>query len=161
MKQLAGKLQMLCLPLVARDSVDCSFRCLTILSMFPITFITPRVPVYVCGEGEVEGVAGLLVPFPFIATDLYSNIAVTCIRSNSGNGACKYLTKNLCLQPLITGSVNIRDSNRQKNLMSTICNWSDHAFFEKKITIWKPIRRKNVDSNTSRYLKGNQQAPKG
>ena len=77
MKQLAGKLQMLCLPLVARDSVDYSFRCLTFLRMFPITFITPRVSVYVCREGEVEGVAGLLVPFSFIATDLYSNIAVT------------------------------------------------------------------------------------
>ena len=57
MKQLAGKLQMLCLPLVARDSVNCSFRCLTILSMFPITFIVLRAPVHVCGEGKVEVVA--------------------------------------------------------------------------------------------------------
>ena len=96
---------MMCLPLVTRGSVDCSYRCLTILSMFPITFITPRVPVHVCGEGEVEVVAGLLAPFLFIAADLYSNIAVT-----------------YCLQPLITGSVNIRYPNRQKNLKSTICN---------------------------------------
>ena len=66
-----------------------------------------RVPVYVCGEGEVEVVAARHVPFPVLTTDLYSYYAVTCIGSNSVNGACKYLTKNLCLQPLITGSVNI------------------------------------------------------
>ena len=53
---------------------------------------------------------------------LYSNNAVTSIGSSSVNGGRKYLTYNLCLQPPSTGSVSIRDPNRQKNLKSTICN---------------------------------------
>ena len=118
-------MQKLCLPLVTRDSMDCYYRCLTILSMFPITFINLKTP-RLC---------------------LWRRRSWGC--GCSVNRACKYLTKNLCLQPLITGSVNIRDPNRQKNLKSTICNWSDHAILEKKFTIWKPLRRKNAASDTS------------
>ena len=118
-------MQKLCLPLVTRDSMDCYYRCLTILSMFPITFINLKAP-HLC---------------------LWRRRSWGC--GCSVNRACKYLTKNLCLQPLITGSVNIRDPNRQKNLKSTICNWSDHAILEKKFTIWKPLRRKNAASDTS------------
>ena len=119
-------MQKLCLPLVTRDSMDCYYRCLTILSMFPITFINLKTP-RLC---------------------LWRRRSWGC--GCSVNRACKYLTKNLCLQPLITGSVNIRDPNRQKNLKSTICNWSDHAILEKKFTIWKPLRRKNAASDTSK-----------
>ena len=118
-------MQKLCLPLVTRDSMDCYYRCLTILSMFPITFINLKTP-RLC---------------------LWRRRSWGC--GCSVNRACKYLTKNLCLQPLITGSVNIRDPNRQKNLKSTICNWSDHAILEKKFTIWKPLCRKNAASDTS------------
>ena len=121
-------MQKLCLPLVTRDSMDCYYRCLTILSMFPITFINLKSP-------------GLC---------LWRRRSWGC--GCSVNRACKYLTKNLCLQPLITGSVNIRDPNRQKNLKSTICNWSDHAILEKKFTIWKPLRRKNAASDTSKII---------
>ena len=120
-------MQKLCLPLVTRDSMDCYYRCLTILSMFPITFINLKTP-RLC---------------------LWRRRSWGC--GCSVNRACKYLTKNLCLQPLITGSVNIRDPNRQKNLKSTICNWSDHAILEKKFTIWKPLRRKNAASDTSTH----------
>ena len=118
-------MQKLCLPLVTRDSMDCYYRCLTILSMFPITFIILKSP-RLC---------------------LWRRRSWGC--GCSVNRACKYLTKNLCLQPLITGSVTIRDPNCQKNLKSTICNWSDHAILEKKFTIWKPLRRKNAASDTS------------
>ena len=118
-------MQKLCLPLVTRDSMNCYYRCLTILSMFPITFILLKSPRLCLWRRRSWGFG--------------------C----SVNRACKYLTKNLCLQPLITGSVNIRDPNRQKNLKSTICNWSDHAILEKKFTIWKPLRRKNAASDTS------------
>ena len=118
-------MQKLCLPLVTRNSMDCYYRCLTILSMFPITFINLKTP-RLC---------------------LWRRRSWGC--GCSVNRACKYLTKNLCLQPLITGSVNIRDPNRQKNLKSTICNWSDHAILEKKFTIWKPLRRKNAALDTS------------
>ena len=126
-------MQKLCLPLVTRDSMDCYYRCLTILSMFPITFINLKSP-RLC---------------------LWRRRSWGC--GCSVNRACKYLTKNLCLQPLITGSVNIRDPNRQKNLKSTICNWSDHAILEKKFTIWKPLRRKNAASDTSNSSKGAQE----
>ena len=119
-------MQKLSLSLVTRDSMDCYYRCLTILSMFPITFINLKTP-RLC---------------------LWRRRSWGC--GCSVNRACKYLTKNLCLQPLITGSVNIRDPNRQKNLKSTICNWSDHAILGKKITIWKPLRRKNAASDTSK-----------
>ena len=48
--------------------------------------------------------------------------AVMSIGSSSADGGRKYLTKNLCLQPMIMWSVNIWCPNRQENLKSTICN---------------------------------------
>ena len=80
-------MQTLCLILVTRDSG-------LILQMpdhpehVPYHFHHLRVPVYVCGEGEVEVVAAQHVPFPVLTTALCSNIAVTCIGSSSVNGAC-------------------------------------------------------------------------
>ena len=74
-------MQTLCLILVTRDSG-------LMLQMPDHHFHHLRVPVYVCGEGEVEVVAAQHVPFPVLTTALCSNIAVTCIGSSSVNGAC-------------------------------------------------------------------------